>query len=89
MLDQICDRRPLIDGMISREMGETLIDRLSLTDLVRQRAQLQEGHVKYVVIHRPRNGLHLWNNWLPPVSAFLQTYRKVYDGPDLIVLRVY
>jgi hypothetical protein len=89
MLDQICDHRPLIDGMISRETGATLVDRLALTDLHRQQVQLRDAHVKYVVIHRPRNGLYSWNAWLPPVSAYFRTYRKVYDGADMIVLRTY
>jgi hypothetical protein len=89
MLDQICDHQPLVGGMIARETGSTLIDRLSFTDLARQRKQLREGHVKYVVIHRPHNGLYAWNAFLPPVSAFLRTYQTVYDDPDLMVLRVY
>jgi hypothetical protein len=89
MLDQICDHRALVDGMISRETGTTLIDQLSLNDLARQKAQLRNGHVKYIVIHRPRNGLYSWNSWLPPVARFLQTYHEVYSGPDIVLLRVY
>ena len=89
MFDQICDHQPLVDGMISRETNATLIDRLSFTDLEHQRAQFRAGHVKYVVIHRPRNGLYAWNAFLPPVSAILRTYREVYSDSDLIVLRVY
>ena len=89
MLDQICDHRPLIDGMISREAGQSLIDRLALTDLGRQRVQLARAHVKYLVIHRPHDGLYAWNKFLPPIAEFLRTYRQVYSGPDLIVLRVY
>jgi len=89
MFDQICDGRPLIDGMISRQTGQTLIDRLSLTNLERQRKQLRDAHVKYVVIHRPRDGLYAWNAFLPPMLRFLRTYRQVYSDPNLIVLRVY
>jgi hypothetical protein len=75
--------------MISREMNQTLVDRLSLADPERQKTQLRNAHVKYVVIHRPRSGLFSWNTWLPPVSRFLQTYREVYSDPELIILRVY
>ncbi len=89
MLDQICHHQPLIDGMISRPMGETLIDRLSLTNPERQRQQLRQAHVKYLVIHKPRNGLYAWNGFLPPIARFLQTYRKDYNDSELIVLRVY
>jgi hypothetical protein len=88
MFDQICHGRPLIDGMTSRQMGQTLIGSLSLTNLKQQKAQLRNAHVKYIVIHRPRDGLYSWNGWLPPVAQFRRTYHEVYSGPDMIVLRV-
>ena len=90
MLDQICDGRALIDGMTAREMGQTLIDRLSLTDPVRQREQLRRAHVKYVVIHKPRNGLYAWNDdVMPPMAKVEHAYREVYNDSQLIVLRTY
>jgi hypothetical protein len=69
-------------------MGQTLIGSLSLTNLKQQKAQLRNAHVKYIVIHRPRDGLYSWNGWLPPVAQFRRTYHEVYSGPDMIVLRV-
>jgi hypothetical protein len=89
MFEQLCHGRPIVDGITSREMGETLLNRLSVTDLSRQREQLAHAHVKYVLLHRPRNGLYVWNKEIASVAQFRQTYRTVYDGPDLTVLRVY
>jgi hypothetical protein len=89
MLEQLCHRRPIVDGITSREMGETLLYRLSVNDLSRQRAQLARAHVKYILLHRPKNGLYVWNKEIAPVAQFLKVYRTVYFGPDMTVLRVY
>ena len=89
MFEQICHRRPIVDGVTSREMGVTLLNRLSVTDLSRQREQLVQAHVKYILLHRPRNGLYLWNKEIASAAQFRHTYRTVYDGPDLTALRVY
>ncbi|MEI9989160.1 MAG: hypothetical protein WDM86_03895 [Rhizomicrobium sp.] len=89
MFEQICHGRPMVDGNTSREMANTLIYRLSMTDLNRQRGQLARAHVKYILLHHPRNGLFAWSPALPPPAQFLKTYRAVYDAPDMTVLRVY
>jgi hypothetical protein len=89
MLEQVCHRRPIVDGMTSREMGTTLLYRLSLKDFSRQREELAQAHVKYILLHRPWRGLYAWNKEMPPMAKFLKSYRAVYDGPDMIVLRVY
>ncbi|MGH6878712.1 MAG: hypothetical protein ACREHV_15225, partial [Rhizomicrobium sp.] len=89
MLEQVYHRRPIVDGMTTRNMGNTLLDRLSLTDLSKQREQLAHAHVKYILLHRPKNGFYGWNKELAPRAQFLKTYRAVYDGPDMTVLRVY
>ncbi|HTT84232.1 MAG TPA: hypothetical protein VMF67_12175 [Rhizomicrobium sp.] len=97
MLQQTCDGVAQMGGATTREMGQTLVNRLPLYDLRREKAELREAHVKYIIIHRPQNGLYgwgdsllyTWDNKLPSISQFLRTYRAVYDGPDLLVLRVY
>jgi hypothetical protein len=89
MFEQACHHRPIVDGITSREMGETLIYRLSVNDLAKQRGQLARAHVKYILLHRPNNDLYAWNREIAPVARFRKTYRAVYDGPDMIVLRVY
>ncbi len=89
MLEQVCHRRPMVGGMTTREMGTTLLYRLSLTNLTRLHEQLVQARVKYVLLHRPRNGLFRWNKEIAPLYQFLKSYRLVHEGPDMIVLRVY
>jgi hypothetical protein len=89
MFEQVCHGRPIVDGITSREMGETLLYRLSVNNLSKQRRQLAQARVKYILLHRPRNGLYVWNKEIAPISQFLKAYRTAYDGPDMIVLRVY
>jgi hypothetical protein len=89
MLEQLCHRRPIVDGVISREMGTSLLNRLSVADLSRQRRQLVQAHVKYLLLHKQKNGLYRWNKELPPIAQFRKFYSVVYDGPDMIVLRTY
>jgi hypothetical protein len=87
LLEQACHGRPLVDGNTTREMAmTTLVYRLSFTDIPRQRAQLAQAHVKYVLLHHVRGNPQLP---APPVAALRATYRAVYDGPDMTVLRVY
>jgi len=89
MLEQVCHGRPIVGGMTSREMGQTLIYRLSITDLAQQKRQLSQAHVKYILLHRPGNGLYQWQKELGSVPSYLKQYRTVYDGADMTVLRVY
>jgi hypothetical protein len=87
LLEQACHGRPMVDGNTTREMATaTLVYRLSQTDISRQRVQLTQAHVKYVLLHhlRPNPAIPV-----PPVAELRQTYRVVYDGRDMTVLRVY
>ncbi|MGH6890150.1 MAG: hypothetical protein ACREHF_13310 [Rhizomicrobium sp.] len=89
MLEQVCHRRPIVAGMTTRQMGDSLLFHLSLTDLSSQRRQLVKDHVKYILLHKPRNGMYAWNKQFAPAAQFLKFYRVVYSGPDMAVLRVY
>jgi hypothetical protein len=89
MLEQVCHRRPIVAGMTTRQMQTTLVDRLAFANLSAQRRQLVQAHVKYILLHRPRNDLYRWNEELAPRAQFLKTYHVVYDGADMTVLRVY
>ena len=89
MLEQTFHHRPIVDGITAREMAATLVYRLSFTDLSRQRKQLAQAHVKYILLHHPSHGLYAWNSVLAPVGKYLRAYPSVYDGRDMTVLRVY
>jgi hypothetical protein len=89
MFEQVCHGRPIMGGVTAREMSTSLVNRLPLGDLARQRETLARAHVKYVVLHRHRGDLYQWGPELPPVSEFLHIYRPIYESPDVTVLRVY
>jgi hypothetical protein len=89
MFEQICHRRPMVDGVISREMGKSLLYRVSVRNLPLQRRQLVEAHVKYLLLHKPRNGLYRWNRELAPMAQYRRFYAVAYDGPDMLILRTY
>lgn len=89
MFEQVCHGRPIVGGMTSREMGSTLLYRLSITDLKTQQLQLKQARVKYILLHKPWRGIYGWQKELGPVSRYLKQYPTVYDGPDMTLLRVY
>jgi hypothetical protein len=89
MLEQLCHRRPIVDGVLAREMGASLLYRLSVADLSRLRQELTQAHVKYILLHRPKDGLYRWNRELPPIARFQKFFHTEYNGAYIDVLRVY
>jgi hypothetical protein len=89
MLEQLCHRRPIVDGVLAREMGASLLYRLSVVDLSQLRQQLKQAHVKYILLHRPKDGLYVWNRELPPIARFQRFFHTTYNGAHMAVLRVY
>lgn len=92
MLQQAaCHSRPIAQGNTSRNVVVTLRDNLETSDsLEAQQRKLAASKVKYVIIHSHSMGLAF--NWYPedgPRDQYPLTYTVVYDGPDLMVLRVY
>ncbi len=52
MMYQAIHEHPIVQGVVSRKLHETLIDRLNYTDLYIQKQQLASDSVKYIVIHK-------------------------------------
>ena len=88
MAYQICHGHPIAGGVVSRELGKTLRDRLINNDMQAQRNELAESGVKYLVIHRPDGHLFNWPAGLGAVEDYVSTYTVLYSGPDAILLRV-
>jgi hypothetical protein len=89
MLEQAYHGRPMLGGVTAREMTTTLVNRLPLANLPRQRQQLVQAHVKYILLHHPADGLYAWSEGLAPVAEYMRTYPSVYRDRQLTVLRVY
>jgi hypothetical protein len=84
MMYQSFHRLPIVQGWASRKIGKSLIDRLEFNDLDKQKQQLVESRVKYVVIHK----MLLVRKSLDP-SAYAKYYQRVFEDDQSIVFRVY
>ena len=90
MAQQACHGRPIAQGIVARQLLPTLADHLNVTNFAVQRRQLETARIKYIVLHRPENGMFDWDTQR---NGDLESYRRTYavatDGPDVTVLRVY
>ena len=90
MAEQACHGRPIAQGVVARQLKPTLADHLIVKDLAVQRRQLQAAKIKYILLHRPRNGLFAWNNDFDgKLSDYRKTYTVAAEGPETTILRVY
>ena len=89
MTYQACHLHPIVRGIVARIVNKALADQLVTDDLKRQRLQLVENKVKYIVIHRPDGDLFRWSPEDGQMRQYLETYPVLYSGDDAIVLRVY
>lgn len=89
MLQQICHRRPIVQGETSRDMVVTLRDRLETGNLEAQLRQLSAAKIKYIVISPPTGELFWWRGRDGQQADYFGTYPIVYNGPDVTILRVY
>jgi hypothetical protein len=86
MAQQACHGRPIVLGIVSRQLEPTLGNRLAFYDIGAQHRQLAGAHVKYLLLHRPQNATPSWDK---TVAAYRSEYNTVLDGPNLTVLKVY
>ncbi len=90
MTQQACHGRPITGGITSRDLVQSLRDRLVTRDLEAQRRQLVGARVKYIVLNRRPMGIALpWTPQDGSPQAYDSFYPVVYAGSDLTVLRVY
>jgi hypothetical protein len=89
MMQQICHGRPIVGGTISREVTQSLVNRLETADLRSQRQQLVANRVKYIVINLPNYDWLLWNGDDGLLQNYLRFYPILYEGGDIVILQVY
>lgn len=77
MAQQACHGRPIVTGVVARQLKPTLGDRLNLHDMDALRPVLTRARVKYILLHGPG----------APRGA--GGYRSVAKSPELEVLQVY
>ena len=89
MAAQACHGRPIAQGIIARKLDASLIDHLEKEDFARQLQQLKDAGVKYILLHKPKDGLYAWTGYDGSETAWRRNYRAVTDGPAMTVLQVY
>ena len=89
MMLAACHGHPIVAGETARQMGLTLLDKLQTRDLAAQQHQLAGAHVKYVILHRPKDGLFPWKAADGAWNSYVHTYRMVDQDQDMMVLRVF
>ena len=86
MAQQVCHARPIVFGIVARQLTPTLGNRLALGDIAALHRQLAGAHVKYILLHRQANAPLAWHQ---TVAAYRRVYQTVREGTDLTVLKVY
>jgi hypothetical protein len=84
MMYQALHGLPIVQGWASRKLGNSLIDTLEFVDLTKQKQQLIDARVKYIVIHKmflPRKGVDS--------QVYAQYYQRFYEDDQTIVFEVY
>lgn len=89
MMQQACHLRPIVNGIVSRDVEPSLRDRLEFRDLQQQRRQLIAAKVKYVVITKPNGRAHKWRAKDGDQEAYATTYEVVFESPRNTILKVY
>ncbi len=85
---------PIVQGALPRQVGTSLKDHLEYRDLDRQKKQLIDNRVKYVVIHkRLIDAYDDKRAYSEPnirnIEEYLRTYQKVYEDQGQLLLKVY
>jgi len=84
MMHQTLHDKPIVNGVITRKIGTSLIDSLELTNLELQRQQLISDKVKYIVVHKD-----LLKNRIIRLDEYRLRYKQLFEDDRSVVFRVY
>jgi len=84
MMNQTIHELPIVQGLISRKIGRSLLDSLNFSDLEIQRNQLVDNKVKYIVFYRDSLNLDTFH-----LDDYCRIYRPIYSDSDNLLLQVY
>jgi len=84
MMYQTFQGSPMVNGIVAREMSYTLVDYLNFEDLKKQKKQLSDNKVKYIVFHK----------WLfeeasgEEIGRYKKNYVMLYEDESNAVFKV-
>jgi hypothetical protein len=88
MMYQLCHEKPIVLGIVSRQLNLTLKDSLDIFDLKRQEKQLVDNRVKYIIIHKEFYK-KTTDIYTVPISEYEKRYQLVYSDSVCSVMRIY
>lgn len=88
---------PIVQGDICHKIRKSLIDRLEFKDLLKQKKQLQEDNVKYIVIHKKflspdspyYSPYYIKDYLLIDIKEYTKQYKILYEDGENIIFQVY
>ena len=84
MAYQICHHRPIVNAIISRKLEASLSDRLEERSSERQKEDLTNNQVKYIVAHKDLSEKNDFN-----IVQYKSFYQTIYADQESIVFKVY
>jgi hypothetical protein len=83
MMHQALTDIPTVNGSIKRQVGRSLLNRLDMNDLSKQKEQLLRNHVKYIVIYKQLPTYYPFH-----VDPYRVAYKTYYEDDNNLVLSV-
>lgn len=77
---------PIVQGHVSRRTDKSLIDYLVSKDLLKQKKQLIDNNVKYIIIHKR---LFPKKRHMNIIKRYAKCYRLIYEDKESVVFQVY
>ena len=89
MFGQTCHGRPIVQFNLSRVLRPSLVTRLEQHDMARQKQQLLQARVKYIILIPQRPGTILRDPVDARSAPYFATYRVLARQPMFAILEVY
>jgi len=89
MFGQTCHGRPIVQFNLARILRPSLVTRLERYDMTRQKQQLLQAHVKYIVVVPKGLGTILHDPVDARSAPYFSTYRVLVRRSRFAILKVY
>ena len=89
MFSQTCHGRPIVQFNLSRVLRPSLVTHLELQDMARQRQQLLQARVKYIVVIPQQRGTIMHDPVDTRSAPYFAAYHVVARQPAFAILKVF
>ena len=85
MMYQTMHEIPIVQGLVPRKVGTSLINDLEFEDIEKRKQQLIDSHVKYIVLHKELLGAQT----ATAIRYHEQAFENIYSDAGQVVFQVY